>query len=118
MDRNTTGQRSFRRAAGAALLLAATLTTISAIAAAAEAPAAPAARIVKVSDLNLTSPQGQQTLARRLRTAVNQVCAPSAGENRLRVSRSKVEECREAAWADAQRQLQQHGLLAWFAARR
>ncbi len=114
MYRNEMGQRSFRRAAGLAVLLAATLATIPAIA----ATEVPTARTVKVSDLNLASPHGQQTLARRLRAAVNQVCAPSVGENRLRVSRSKVEECREAAWADAQRQLQQHGLLIQFAASR
>lgn len=114
MYRNELGQRSFRLAAGVALLIAATLTTIPAIAVA----EAPTSRTVKVSDLNLASPQGQQTLARRLRVAVNHVCAPSVGENRLRVSRSKVEECRKTAWADAQRQLQRHGLPTRFAASR
>lgn len=114
MYRNETRQRSIRRAAGLALLFTTTLTTIPVIAAA----EARTSRTVKVSDLNLASPQGQQTLARRLRVAVNQVCAPSAGESRLQVTRSKVEECREAAWADAQRQLQQHGLPTLFAASR
>jgi UrcA family protein len=114
MYRNSIGRRAFRSAAGVALLLAATFTVIPANATA----AAPVTRTVKVSDLNLASPQGQQTLARRLHAAIEQVCAPSAGENRLRVSRSKIEDCRQSAWADAQRQLQQHGLPTQFAASR
>jgi UrcA family protein len=114
MYRTAIGQRSFSRAAGLALLLAATFAIIPTVASAAES----ATRTVNVSDLNLGSPQGQQTLSRRLRAAVNQVCAPSAGESRMRVSRAKVEECRQAAWASVQRQLQQYGLPTQFAASR
>jgi UrcA family protein len=114
MYRTAKGQRTFRRAAGVALLLAGAFAAIPTITSAEER----AARTVKVSDLNLASPQGQQTLARRLRAAVNQVCAPSPGERRYGVPRSKIEECRQIAWADAQRQLQQHGLPTQFAASR
>jgi UrcA family protein len=114
MYRTAIGQRAFRRGGAVALLIAATLAAIPTISSAAE----PATRKVKVSDLNLASPQGQQTLARRLRTAVDQVCAPSAGESRLRVTRSKIEDCRQNAWADAQRQLQQYGLPTQFSANR
>jgi UrcA family protein len=114
MYRIAIGQRAFRRVAGVALLLAVTLAAIPNIGSAGE----PATRTVKVSDLNLASPQGQQTLSRRLRAAVDQVCAPSPGENRLRISRSKIEDCRLDAWADAQRQLQRHGLPTQFAASR
>jgi len=114
MYRTATELRVFRRGAGVALLFAAALAVIPTITSAAD----PVTRKVKVADLNLASPQGQLTLARRLRIAVDQVCAPDRGESKLRVSSQKIEDCRRTAWADAQRQLQQYGLPPLLAASR
>src|SRR6185369_9322593 len=98
MYRTAIAQRVSRSGAGVALLFAAALAITPTITAAAE----PVTRKVKIADLNLTSSQGQQTLARRLRVAVDQVCAPSAGENRLRISREKIGECRRCSRPEIQ----------------
>lgn len=63
----------------------------------------PTFSIVKVSDLDLTSDQGQRTAQRRLRSAVANAC-PTYGELNLRV-RAKARECRERAFIDGQRKL-------------
>ncbi|MGB7904813.1 MAG: UrcA family protein [Steroidobacteraceae bacterium] len=60
-------------------------------------------RVVNYGDLNLSRPEGINTLEARIRRAVDSVCEPS-GDKRL--SRIHVErECRDAALADAMAQV-------------
>ncbi len=106
-----TGARGVRRGAVTAMLLAAAIATFPAIAPATE----PTARRVKIADLDLASPLGRQTLDRRVRLAIEQVCLPrGAASNRPSVKR--VNACRQAARENVQRQLAEHGLPPLLAA--
>lgn len=66
---------------------------------------------VQVSDLNLYSYKGQRSLERRVRTAIDQVCAsPATGIVSTPGIRKRVEDCRQKAWEGVQLQLEAHGL--------
>jgi UrcA family protein len=60
-------------------------------------------RLVSYDDLNLSRPEGINTLEARIRRAVDSVCEPSGDRD---LSRVHVErECRDAALADAMAQV-------------
>jgi UrcA family protein len=99
-----TGRCARYQAILATAMLASALVT-PAVATAAE----PAMRTVKVSDLDLTSTQGQLALDRRLRLAIEQVCSPRSSTG-LRHSVKEINACRREARKGVDRQLTQHGL--------
>jgi UrcA family protein len=114
MYRTDIGQRVSRCVAGTALLLTSGLVFMPATAAASEVQT----RRVKIVDLDLSSPVGRQALDRRLRIAIEQVCAPR-GSVRVRASADKqTRACMQGARADVERQLKQHGLSALLASGR
>jgi UrcA family protein len=114
MYRTEIGQRMTRRIAGAALLLTSCLALMPPTATASEVQT----RRVKIVDLDLSSPAGRQALDRRLRIAIEQVCAPR-GSARVRAATDKqARECMLGARADVQRQLDQQGVSLLLASGR
>jgi len=97
------------RRSSAALLLAAAATLlnmgVALMPTMAHADELPTER-VRVSDLDLASAEGQRTLERRIRAAIEKVCSPPEAEpvEKLR-SRLKLEKCQEEARASVARQL-------------
>ncbi len=102
-----------------ATLLAA--ATVTGLAFTATAPAAEVPTIrVQVGDLNLASAQGQRVLERRVSAAINSVCGAKKTTSVASTSgmaRVQIAYCRNAAFADVQRQLDQHGLPKLYVAR-
>jgi len=60
-------------------------------------------KVVNYADLNLSRPEGINTLEARIRRAVDGVCEQSGGEGLDRVREER--ECRDAALADAMAQV-------------
>lgn len=61
---------------------------------------------VKVGDLDLSTPQGQRILQRRIAVAIDQVCvAPNAGMPLSRQAVRGINDCKAKANASAQQQL-------------
>lgn len=86
-----------------------------AVAALAFIPPLPAAELpsvrVRISDLDLTTPQGQRSLQRRVSAAIADVCVPHASVLlRNARSRKEVRECTSQARQSVQQQLQRHGM--------
>lgn len=70
----------------------------------------PTARVL-VSDLDLSTPQGQQRLERRIAAAVDQVCpAPASLTQRSRAGLRELEACRSAAANGVRLELARLGL--------
>lgn len=105
-----------RRRTSAALLLAAAATLlnlgVALVPTMAHADELPTER-VRISDLDLASPEGQRTLELRVRAAIEKVCSPPKAEpvEKLR-SRVKLEKCREQARASVASQLAAGSLAA------
>ena len=70
----------------------------------------PTARVL-VSDLDLSTPHGQQRLERRIAAAIDQVCpAPASLSQRSRAGLRELDACRSAAANGVQQQLARLGL--------
>jgi UrcA family protein len=85
------------------LFLASLAAGPAALAARADEQTGPSA-IVRIDDLDLTSPAGRATLDRRVKRAVNRVCSV-AGPTRP-TDFDAVSACRDQALNDASRQIQ------------
>jgi UrcA family protein len=73
---------------------------------------------VQVSDLDLATPKGQQEFERRLEVAIGHLCAaPASRLPPLPIAQHSIDACRATARADAQRQLQAHGIQVLLTAR-
>ena len=73
---------------------------------------------VQVSDLDLATPKGQHELERRLEVAIGHLCAaPDSHLPPLPIVQERIDACRATARADAQRQLQAHGVQVLLTAR-
>lgn len=86
------------------LALGATLLSSAATAATEVSVEARPSAIVRLSDLDLTSPIGKRLLARRLNGAIEQVCGSYAGVNDIS-EQMDIDDCRVVASASAERQL-------------
>jgi UrcA family protein len=113
MNRSVTSSRVVKLGMVAALVFAATPSMNSSTAAAAE----PASIKVKVSDLDLASEEGKDTLARRLAVAIDKVCAQAGNVNPAVTAPSRIQRCRTEVEANVRRQLEQHGVSPVLVAR-
>lgn len=95
-------------ATGAATLLTAGLALVPTAAPAAEVPVQ---QVVRISDLNLASAEGQRTLDRRVRVAIDRMCTTSGSRSPRNAHLRQVQnECRDEARAQIVRQLTERGL--------
>ncbi|HYP80828.1 MAG TPA: UrcA family protein [Steroidobacteraceae bacterium] len=91
---------------------------LSALPAALPAATLPSER-VQISDLDLSTPQGQQRLEQRVSVALERVCpGPASLTQRSRALQEQVGQCRSAAMAQVQQQLRDAGLTIRQQARR
>ena len=66
---------------------------------------------VQISDLDLSTPQGQQRLEKRVSAALDRVCPDAASlTQRAWVLQEQVRQCRSTAMAQVQQQLRDAGL--------
>jgi UrcA family protein len=96
------------------------LTLITTLGCGVPAFAAPelASERVQVKDLDLASPHGQQVLDARVAAAIEHVCVlPYARIEQTTAAERRQADCKAAARADVQRQLQAHGVQSVRAAR-
>ena len=75
----------------------------------------PAAQVpteqVRITDLDLATPAGQQVFERRLKAAVDRVCVrPNSQLPQTRKVQQGIQRCQVTARADARKQLLAHGI--------